>query len=115
MAWCYSVLKLREFYKELELYTDFEGKNILIDLLQLPYSKVYTDYEYIDVNPNLWAYPKILTYNRQEKPFIHIDGDIFIWKKFDKALEGADLIAQNLEASTEYYVNLFKSIINRLY
>ena len=82
MAWSYSVLKLREFYKDLELYTDFEGKNILIDLLQLPYSKVHTDYEYIDINPNLWAYPKILTYNRQEEPFIHIDGDIFIWKKF---------------------------------
>ena len=110
ISWCYSALKIREFYEDLELYTDTEGKRILIELLQLPYSKAYTDYEYLDIDSNLWAYPKVLTYNKQEKPFIHIDGDIFIWKKFDETLEESDLIAQNLELSTAYYVNLFKPI-----
>jgi len=44
----------------------------------------------------LWTLPKIYTYKIQEEPFIHVDGDVFIWEKFNKAIESAQLCSQQL-------------------
>jgi len=51
----------------------------------------------------LWALPKIYSYSQQNKPFLHIDGDVFIWKAFDEKFLESELITQNLEVSTDYY------------
>jgi hypothetical protein len=51
----------------------------------------------------MWAMPKIFTYSLQTEPFIHADGDVFIWKKFDDAVESAALVAQHEESSFKYY------------
>ncbi|SDE20058.1 DUF6734 family protein [Niabella drilacis] len=107
MAWALSSLQLNKFYKELELYTDKHGAAILSDTLDLPYKKIITDYDNLDCAPDLWAYPKLLTYARQEKPFIHVDGDVVLWKPFRKKLLTSPLIAQNPETGTAYYNNLF--------
>ena len=40
MSWALSCLSLREHYDEVALYTDSEGKRILIDELHLPYTEV---------------------------------------------------------------------------
>jgi hypothetical protein len=98
MSWTLSCLRLRSLYDEVELVTDNEGKMLLIDTLKLPYTKVSTDLENInESNTKLWSLGKLYTYALQEKPFIHVDGDFFIWKKFPKKLESAPLIAQHLE------------------
>lgn len=114
MAWTYSCLKLREFYSDVRLYTDTHGANILINTLDLPYSTYHVEYDNLKYNPSLWALPKILTYKKQLAPFIHVDGDVFIFEKFNEKLEKADLVAQNLEVSTDYYKNLFSPIIKKI-
>lgn len=111
MGWALSCLSLKKFYSDIHLYTDMNGAKMLIDYLELPYKKVHLCYDNINhYNKALWALPKILTYGAQEEPFIHVDGDLFVWEKFKDELENAALIAQNLEIGTGYYKQIMDSI-----
>lgn len=104
LSWALSCLKCKQFYEDVELYTDSIGKKLLIDMLQLPYSKVHVCLDDINYIPKqMWAMSKIYTYSLQQEPFIHIDGDVYLWDKFDRAVEAAPLIAQNLEQYNSYY------------
>jgi hypothetical protein len=115
MAWTLSCLKLKEHYDALHLYTDTNGYNILIDNLGLPYQNVSVCYDAInDRHKNLWALPKIMTYACQNQPFIHVDGDVFVWERFGAKLESAGLISQNLEAGTAYYKQLMDDVKRNL-
>jgi hypothetical protein len=104
MSWALSCLSFRQIYDEVELYTDAEGKALLIDTLQLPYTKVHVVMDRLNhLPPLLWTAPKIYTYSLQTEPFIHADGDVYIWKRFDAAVEQAPLLAQSLEDNFAYY------------
>lgn len=46
---------------------------------------------------------KIHTYSLQDAPFIHIDGDVFLWEKFADELLNSHLIAQNIEGTDKFY------------
>jgi hypothetical protein len=56
-----------------------------------------------DYHPDLWALGKVKAYSLQTEPFIHADGDVFVWKRFDENIEKAPLIAQNEEVNYGYY------------
>lgn len=115
MSWALSCLQLRQFYNDVVLYTDAVGSKILIDTLRLPYTQVICELDGLnDFHPKLWALPKIYTYQRQEEPFLHIDGDVFIWKAFDEKLLQGNLIAQNVEVSTDYYQGIMRSLKSNL-
>ncbi len=104
MGWILSVNQLVKFYDDVELYTDDFGYDILINHLNLPYTKVHVVLNDLDSFPSeLWALAKIKVYAMQDKPFVHVDGDVFIWDKFPLKLSTAALIAQNLEKTGEYY------------
>jgi hypothetical protein len=45
MSWAFSCLQLSKFYENVELHTNQQGKEILIDVLELPYSKVHLSLE----------------------------------------------------------------------
>lgn len=79
--------------------------------MNLPYTKVHVVFNENLCLPNHWAYAKIKTYSLQEKPFIHIDGDIYIPKPFPKEFLQAPLIAQNREIGTVYY----REMMNRVF
>ncbi len=97
MAWTLSCLQLRKFYDKVELVTDARGKQLLIDILKLPYTDMRVELDCLNHYPNiLWTLPKIYTYKIQKEPFIHVDGDVFIWEKFSKAIESAQLCSQQL-------------------
>lgn len=105
MGWAYSCLQLGKFYDEVELVTDELGKQLLIDELELPYTsvKVILDDALADCPWHFWATSKIISYKNQDKPFLHVDGDIFISKPFDKQIESAQIVSQNLESDFECY------------
>lgn len=114
ISWALSCLQLKKFNENVVLYTDSSSAKILIDYLQLPYTECHVDYDNLKYDPQLWAIPKLLTYSKQFKPFLHVDGDVFLWKQFDNKLLHSELIAQNLEIGSDYYKNFFIPIINEL-
>lgn len=115
MSWALSCLKIKEYYDDVELYTDSNGYDILVNCLKLPYSSVHCCYDSFEYqHPHLWALPKVKTYAAQTSPFIHIDGDVFIWEKFSFQLESAPLIAQNFEKGTSYYGEIMAGLKEKL-
>ncbi|WP_299314971.1 DUF6734 family protein [uncultured Aquimarina sp.] len=113
MSWALSCLQFKKYYKEVELVTDKFGYDILINHLNLPYTdvKVVLD-DLNDYDPNLWALGKIYAYSIQDKPFIHVDGDVYIWEQFRDEIKKSPLIAQNLERDFIYYDEIYNELIS---
>lgn len=115
LGWILSCNQLRQFYDEVELYTDTFGYEILIEKLKLPYTKVHVVLDEMNKYPkDLWAIAKIKVYELQNEPFLHVDGDVFIWDKFPDELLQSKLIAQNLENTTDYYREMWNDIAPKL-
>ncbi len=115
MSWALSCLQLKQSYPEVTLHADNVSAKMLIDTLRLPYDKVTCDLNCLDkYHPQLWALPKIHTYSKQQNPFLHVDGDVFIWNQFDEELLQSKLIAQNEESATIYYENILQSLEKEL-
>jgi hypothetical protein len=49
------------------------------------------------VSPWFWAYGKLIAYNMQTTPFVHIDNDVFMWKPLPTRIRGAELCFQSKE------------------
>jgi hypothetical protein len=114
-SWVLSCLTIKKFYPELILYTDEFGKKLLIDILELPYSDYHVVFEDIEqFDHSFWAMGKIYVYSLQKKPFIHIDGDIFIWEKFSSIINNAEIFSQNIERNNELYFSLLKDVQDKL-
>lgn len=111
MSWALSCSSLRKYYHDVELYTDKKGHEILVEKMNLPYTKVHVVFDENLCLPNHWAFAKIKTYSLQEEPFIHVDGDIYISKPFPKEFLQAPLVAQNREIGTVYY----REMMNRVF
>lgn len=110
MSWALSCLSLRESYDEVVLYTDSVGYKIFSEILELPYTDIIVQYDNLSCSPVHWAYPKLLTYSLQDKPFIHVDGDVYLPKRLAPEVEAGELIAQNREIGTEYYKRMMNAI-----
>ncbi len=104
LSWALSCLSFRKQYRDIELVTDQKGKAILIDMLNLPYTSVRVELNHLDHYPaSLWAIGKLYAYSLQDKPFIHADGDVYIWEKFDQQLEQAELLGQHMDSEEGHY------------
>lgn len=112
MSWALSCLSLKEHYDEVALYTDSEGKRILIDELHLPYSEVYVVYDDLNCLPQHWAMAKVMTYSIQTSPFLHVDGDVYVPQPFFDEVVTAPLVAQNREIGTIYYWRMLNNILS---
>jgi hypothetical protein len=112
MSWALSCLQLRKLYPVVDLHANSSAAKLLIDTLGLPYSNVHLTHDQLTlVDPRLWALPKIHTYSLQQDPFLHVDGDVFLFNKFDECLLNSELIAQNIEQATSYYLSTQKQLI----
>jgi hypothetical protein len=105
MSWALSCLLLRKQFGKVELITDSLGKHILTDLLQLPYSEVSVTLDHVmdGYPPEVWALSKIHTYSSQQEPFIHFDGDLFLYKPIAEGLQRSELLVQNKEKELLFY------------
>lgn len=107
MSWMLSSMQLSQLYDEIELVTDEQGYDLLVNKLQLPYTNVRVELDRLnEYHSDLWALGKIYAYSIQKTPFIHVDGDVFIWDRFPTAFESADLIAQNVEVDEPGYADV---------
>jgi hypothetical protein len=111
LSWAYSCLQLKKEYHEVELITDEAGKALLVDAMRLPYSSVSTSLEQIGhCDPDLWALGKLHAFARQTQPFLHVDGDVFIWGRFPQRIEKATLAAQNEECNFSFYKTVLEQL-----
>lgn len=113
MSWVLSSLRLSQYYDNLSLVTDSTGAKTLIDKLKLPYTYVSCKLDKLkNSNRHLWALGKLYAYEMQENPFIHVDGDIFIWRNFPEIIRNAELVAQNEEIEYTFNCELMEKILN---
>jgi len=106
MSWTLSCLQLHKLYGSVELFANDKAIDLLINKLQLPYSKVHDALNRLALPHNaLWALSKIYTYSLQSEPFLHVDGDVFLFNRFEGAFLNQPLIAQNIEVATDYYTS----------
>jgi hypothetical protein len=112
ISWALSCLQAKSVFGEVNLVTDKKGKEVLIDQLQLPYASVSIDLEQkLDHYPqSLFALAKIFTYSIQTEPFLHLDGDVFIWHKPDDNFLNAPLMAQNIDKNLGLYLETLNEI-----
>lgn len=106
MSWALSCLQLKHLYNQVDLYCNTPASILLINQLKLPYNNVYITHDNLKIaDESLWALPKIFTYGLQDKPFLHVDGDVFLFDKLPTSLLDSELIAQNVEEATNYYLD----------
>jgi hypothetical protein len=93
-----SVLTALKNYGNIHLITTPKGMEYLGDL-------PYTSIEVFEENINsdywrIWAISKLYAYKqiiKKGEPFLHIDYDVFLFKKFSNKILGGGTIFQNLE------------------
>ena len=94
-AWALSLRLAREHYPETALITDTAGKAMLVGALGLEFGEVSTELDRLrDVDPDWWALGKLVAYSLQDRPFVHIDSDVFLWRALPATLAAAPVFAQ---------------------
>jgi len=102
-SWALSVLQFRKYYDEVELVTDEAGRDLLVGKLALPYTSVRVELDRLNhYHPDLWAIGKIYAYSIQQEPFIHADGDVYVWERFDEDFMHSPLLCQHREEGVSY-------------
>jgi len=116
MSWALSCLQAKSIFGSVNLVTDKAGKELLVDLLQLPYTTVSTALQGTlnNYHPSLWALAKIYTYSIQTEPFLHLDGDVYLWQKPPQNVLNSPLLAQNLDKNLPFYADILNQINDHL-
>jgi hypothetical protein len=95
LAWGLSLSCARRYYPDTVLVTDRAGKKLLVDTLGLQFDSVSTELECLrTADPAWWALGKLMAYSLQDRPFVHIDTDVFLWKPLPPEVESAPVLAQ---------------------
>jgi hypothetical protein len=98
LAWVLSVETARRHYPSTALVTDADGARLLVDRLGLRFTTVSTALSALDdEDPEWWVLGKLWAYRQQREPFIHVDNDVFLWKRLSAKVERAPVCAQNPE------------------
>ncbi|MGB8194440.1 MAG: DUF6734 family protein [Chitinophagaceae bacterium] len=114
-SWTLSSLQFRKYYDQVELVTDQEGYDLLINKLELPYSNVEVVLDNLNhYHEDLFMLGKLYAYQIQKEPFIHVDADVFIFNKFSDELEQSGVLCQSKEEGEFYnkhYSDIFFSML----
>jgi hypothetical protein len=95
LAWGLSLRLARKHYPETHLVTDEAGAELLVERLGLSFTHVRTDLERLsNADIGWWALGKLLAYSLQDRPFVHMDSDVFLWKLLPPMLANAAVFAQ---------------------
>jgi len=97
LSWVLSFETARKHFQKTILYTDDAGARMLVEGLRLEFNSVSTELNALTrYDSKWWAIGKIFTYREQQEPFIHIDNDVFLWKRLPVTSDMA-LFTQNPE------------------
>ena len=117
LGWVISVQTAKQHYSRTSLFTDDAGAEILVDGVGLQFDQVTTDLNALhDHDPDWWAVGKIFTHTLQHEPYVHIDNDVFLWKRLPDRMEKSPVLAQNPElydyGYSRYQVANFEFAVN---
>ncbi len=74
-----SVIFLKDHFKEIVLYTDTLGASLL---KFLPFTEVHIVLDDVSCDDRIWVKGKFIAFEKETKPFVHVDGDVLISKEF---------------------------------
>jgi Family of unknown function (DUF6734) len=95
LAWGLSLRLARSHYPETVLITDSPGKALLVDGLGLPFTQVSTELDRLrNEHSGWWALGKLVAYSLQDRPFVHLDTDVFLWRPLPDRVISAPVLAQ---------------------
>ena len=115
MSNCLSLLTLKRENSNVDLYTDNHGYDILIHQLGLPYGDVSLILNELENEDHrLWILGKIKVIELQEKPFIHVDNDVFTWAPFPKSNLNDHLIVQSKHPVPDIYKRALLEVQQKL-
>jgi hypothetical protein len=98
MAWALSLITVAAFFPRTMLITDTRGADLLINRVGLEFDVVSSALDELPTSSSdWWNLGKLRAYSLIEEPFIHFDGDVFLWKPLASELLTADLVVQNPE------------------
>jgi len=101
LSWVLSFERARQHYPETVLITDDDGVRMLVDGLGLEFETVSTELNALQSHdPEWWVSGKLYAYREQNKPFVHLDSDVFLWKMLPERVISAPVFAQNPEYFT---------------
>lgn len=104
LAWGLSLRLARTHYPETALITDSPGKALLVDRLGLSFTDVSTELDRLHAeDPGWWALGKLVAYGLQDKPFVHLDTDVFLWRPLPRNMATAPVLAQYPEHHSPAY------------
>lgn len=92
----------KKWFKEVHLITDLKGKK-LVEKWGLEFDHINTDLENImdGIYQNHWSLGKIYACKIQDKPFIHIDIDVILFKQLPETFLKSDASFQNIETDEQ--------------
>jgi hypothetical protein len=95
LAWGLSLRLAGQHYPETVLITDRAGRALLVDRLGLEFTHICTELETLrEADAGWWALGKLVAYSLQDRPFVHLDTDVFLWKALPPRLEAAAVFSQ---------------------
>jgi len=98
LSWVLSVRTASAHFASTSLVTDDAGADLLVNRLGLPFGTVSTSLNALRrADPGWWVLGKLHAYREQERPFLHVDSDVFLWRRPTGPLLCADVAAQNPE------------------
>lgn len=111
LMFIYSMLWSAKWFQKVEMNTDDYGYNIFkyFESNNIKIKNTLNNFDNLD-SYLFWAYPKLYSLTLQDEPFVHIDGDIFIFRKLKNELFEGDFGFQNRE--TTYYERTYNRLIN---
>ncbi len=106
-----SIYCASRHFKEVQFISTSWGVDLIkeLDLPITSYSTKLDDMK--SVSKFFWAYGKLLAYCEQDKPFVHIDNDVFLWHPLPKRILEAYLCFQSREPFNQpgyKYYNMLK-------
>lgn len=98
LSWVLSVEMARRHYPDTSLVTDDAGAELLIDRIGLRFGRVSLELNRLrGRTPDWWALGKLYAYRLQDGPFVHIDSDVYLWKRLPADLVNSPVFAQSPE------------------
>lgn len=99
LAWALSFEAARRHHRETMLVTDSEGAALLVEGLGLEFGMVSLALDGLgDVDPDWWTAGKLAAVALQDRPFVHLDADVFLWRALPERLRRGAVLSQNPEA-----------------